>query len=59
MVTVFRVQRGGDGRGGSEASFGMRIGQWSRGVLVRVYVGVSGSPKWVRCVFVRRSARGL
>ncbi len=41
------------------ASVGMRINQWFWGVLVGVYVGVSGSPKCVRCVSVRRSARGL
>ena len=44
---------------GWRASFGMRISQWSKGVLVRVFVGVSGSPKCVRCVSVRRFARGL
>ena len=41
------------------ASYGMRIIQWSKGALVGVYVGVNGSPKCVRCVSVRRSARGL
>ena len=30
--------------GGLEASFGMRISQWSKCVLVGVYVGVSGYP---------------
>ena len=44
---------------GLEASFGMRNSQWSKGVFVGVYVGVSVFPKWVRCVSVRRSARGL
>ena len=44
---------------GLEALFRMRISQWSKGVLVGVYVGVSGFPKWMRCVPVRRSARGL
>jgi len=46
------------GRGWGD-SYGMRISQWAKGVLVGVYVGVSGSPRWVRCVSVRRSARGL
>ena len=44
---------------GWHTSVGMRINQWSRGVVVGVYVGVSGSPKCVNCVSVRRSARGL
>ena len=38
---------------------GILMNQWSRGVLFGVYVGVRGSPKCFRCVFVRRSARGL
>ncbi len=46
----------GRGRG---ASFGMCISQWSKDVLVGVYVDMSGSPKCVRCAIVRRSARGL
>ena len=45
--------------GGYCASDGVRISKWSRGVLFRVYVGVSGSPKCLNCVFVMRSARGL
>ena len=45
--------------GGWRASVGMRINQWSKGVLVGVYVGVSGSLKCVSCVSVMRSARGL
>ena len=59
MVAVFRVKvvvMVGRGWG---ASFGMHVSQWSKGVLVGVHVGVSGSPKWVRCVSVTRSARGL
>ena len=44
---------------GCRASFGMRISQWSKDVLVGMYVGVSGSPKCVRRVSVRRFARGL
>jgi hypothetical protein len=44
---------------GWRASFGMRISQWSKGVLVGVYVAVSGSPMCASCVSVRRSARGL
>ena len=45
--------------GGCCASDGMRISQWSKGVLFGVYVGVSGSPKCLSCVFVMRSERGL
>jgi hypothetical protein len=45
--------------GGCCASDGVRISQWSRGALFRVYVGVSGSPKCLSCGFVMRSARGL
>ena len=41
------------------ASFGMHISQWSKGVLVGVYVVVSGSPKCARCVSVRRSAKDM
>ena len=41
------------------ASIGMRIGQWSKGMLVGVYVGVGGSPMCVSLVSVRRSDRGL
>ena len=44
---------------GWRASFGMSISQWSRGVLVGVYVGASGSSTCVRCVSVRRFARDL
>ena len=45
--------------GGCCASVDMRINQWSRGVLFRVYVSVSGSSKCVSCVSVMRFARGL
>ena len=45
--------------GGCCASDGMRISQWSRGVLCGVYVDVSGSPKCLSYVFVMRSVRGL
>ncbi len=45
--------------GGCCVSIGMRINQWSRGVLFGVYVGVRGSPKCVSCVSLMRSARGL
>jgi hypothetical protein len=45
--------------GGCCATVGMRISQWSRGVLVGVYVGVRGSPKCLIRVSVMRSARGL
>jgi hypothetical protein len=45
--------------GGWRASVGMRINQWTRGVLVGVYVGASGSPKCVNFVSVRKSASGL
>ena len=39
-------------------SFGSLINQWSRGVLVGVYVVVRGSPRCWSCVFVMKSARG-
>ena len=45
--------------GGCCASVGMHINQWSRAVLVGVYVGVRGSPKCSSRVSVMRSARGL
>jgi hypothetical protein len=45
--------------GGCYASVGMRINQWSRFVLVGVYVGVRGSPNRLSCVSVMKSARGL
>ena len=45
--------------GGWRAAVGMRINQWSRGVLFEMYVGVCGSPKCLSCVSVMRSARGL
>jgi len=54
-VCIAVVVVGGDWR----ASVGMRINEWSRSVLVGVYVGVSGSPKCVSYVSVMRSARGL
>ena len=41
------------------ASFGMRISQWSSGELVGMKVGVSGFPKCVSDVSIRKSARGL
>jgi len=44
---------------GWRTSVGMRINQWSRGVIVGMYVGVSGSPKCVSCASVRSSARVL
>ena len=44
---------------GWRASISMRISQWSKGVLVGVYVGVGGSPTRVSCVSVRKSDRGL
>ena len=44
---------------GRGTSVGIRISQWSSGELVGMKVGVSGSPKCVRDVSVRRSARGL
>jgi hypothetical protein len=45
--------------GGCCASVGMRINQWSKGVLVGVYVGVRGSPKCLSCVSLMRFAMGL
>ncbi len=45
--------------GGCCASFGNRSNQWSKGVLVGVYVGVRGSPRCWSCDFVMKSARGL
>ena len=45
--------------GGCCAYVVMRINQWSRCVLVGVYVGVKGSPKCLIWVSLRRSARGL
>ena len=45
--------------GGWCASDGMRINQWSRGVLFGVYVSVSESSKCLSCVSVMRAARGL
>ena len=45
--------------GGCYASVGMRIKQWSKSVLVGVYVGVRGSPKCLSRVSVIKSARGL
>ena len=45
--------------GGCCAFDGVRSSQWSRSALLRMYVGVSGSPKCLSCVFVMRSARGL
>ena len=42
-----------------DASVGSRSSQWSRGVLVGVYVGVIGSPRCWSCEFVMKSARGL
>jgi len=41
------------------ASVGMRINQWSRGILVGVYVGLRGTPKCLSRVSVMRSAKGL
>ena len=40
------------------ASVGSRRSQWSRGVLVGVYVGVRGSPRCWSRVFATKSARG-
>ena len=45
--------------GGICVSVGMRINQWSSGVLFGVYVGVRGSPTCVSCAAVLSSARGL
>ena len=44
---------------GCRASAGSRRSQWSRGVLVGVYVGVRGSPRCWSCELVMKSARGL
>ncbi len=41
------------------AFVGMRINQWSRGVLFGVYVGVQEYPRCLSWVDVMRSARGL
>ena len=41
------------------ASVGSRSNQWSRGVFFGVYVGVRGSPRFWRCEFMMKSARGL
>ena len=41
------------------ACVGIRNNQWSKGVLVAVYVGVRGSPRCCSCVSAMKSARGL
>ncbi len=40
-------------------SVGIRMSQWSSGELVWVRVGMSGSPTWMRSVWVRKSDKGL
>ena len=42
-----------------EASFGMRISQWSSGKFVGMIVGASESPTCVNDESVNKSARGL